>query len=92
MRTRTSKVWLPSASPLIICGEVQAANAAGSTRHSNVALAPALGEENAKVAEVADTDPEREASVFRQTLKHLKWLANKRGLRVIVHRVIVRVR
>jgi hypothetical protein len=34
--------------------------------------------------EVADVDPAREASVFRQTLKHLKWLANKRALRVIV--------
>ncbi|MFQ5668375.1 MAG: threonyl-tRNA synthetase editing domain-containing protein [Candidatus Binatia bacterium] len=34
--------------------------------------------------EAADSMPEREASVFRQALKHLKWLANKRGLRVIV--------
>jgi hypothetical protein len=34
--------------------------------------------------EHADTDPERDASVFRQTLKHLKWLANKRGLRTVV--------
>ncbi len=35
--------------------------------------------------EVADAaGPAREASVFRQTLKHLKWLANKRGLRVVV--------
>jgi hypothetical protein len=34
--------------------------------------------------EVGDTDPEREPSVFRQTLKHLKWLANKRDLRVVV--------
>jgi hypothetical protein len=34
--------------------------------------------------EAADLDPEREPSVFRQTLKHLKWLANKRGLRVVV--------
>ena len=29
--------------------------------------------------EAADVDAERDASVFRQTLKHLKWLANKRG-------------
>ena len=34
--------------------------------------------------EVGDADPVREASVFRQTLKHLKWLANKRELRVVV--------
>lgn len=31
-----------------------------------------------------DADPARDASVFRQTLKHLKWLANKRGLRTVV--------
>ena len=34
--------------------------------------------------EAADVEAEREASVFRQALKHLKWLANKRGLRVVV--------
>jgi hypothetical protein len=34
--------------------------------------------------ETADTQAEREASVFRQTLKHLKWLANKRALRTVV--------
>jgi hypothetical protein len=34
--------------------------------------------------ELADTEAAREASVFRQTLKHLKWLANKRDLRTIV--------
>jgi threonyl-tRNA synthetase editing subunit len=34
--------------------------------------------------EAADADPQREASVFRQTLKHLKWLANKRAMRVVV--------
>ncbi len=34
--------------------------------------------------EVSDVDAEREPSVFRQTLKHLKWLANKRDLRVVV--------
>jgi hypothetical protein len=34
--------------------------------------------------ERADVEAEREASVFRQTLKHLKWLANKRGLRTVV--------
>lgn len=35
-------------------------------------------------AEAADERPDRRASVRRQALKHLKWLANKRGLRVIV--------
>lgn len=34
--------------------------------------------------EQADGEPERADSVFRQTLKHLKWLANKRELRTIV--------
>jgi hypothetical protein len=34
--------------------------------------------------EVGDVEAARELSVFRQTLKHLKWLANKRELRVIV--------
>jgi hypothetical protein len=34
--------------------------------------------------EQADTEPLRADSVFRQTLKHLKWLANKRQLRTIV--------
>jgi hypothetical protein len=34
--------------------------------------------------ERGDTDAERDASVFRQALKHLKWLANKRGLRTVV--------
>lgn len=34
--------------------------------------------------EERDEDPERTRSVFRQTLKHLKWVANKRGLRTIV--------
>jgi hypothetical protein len=34
--------------------------------------------------EVGDVEAAREPSVFRQTLKHLKWLANKRELRVIV--------
>lgn len=34
--------------------------------------------------EVGDLLAEREASVFRQTLKHLKWLANKRELRTVV--------
>ena len=32
----------------------------------------------------SDGDPARDASVFRQALKHLKWLANKRGLRTVV--------
>ena len=34
--------------------------------------------------EDADLDPARAASVFRQALKHLKWLANKGELRTIV--------
>jgi len=35
-------------------------------------------------AEAADGDCERNASVLRQTLKHIKWLANKRDLNNIV--------
>jgi hypothetical protein len=35
-------------------------------------------------AEAADETPERRSSVLRQTLKHIKWLANKRGLKNIV--------
>jgi hypothetical protein len=34
--------------------------------------------------EHADTGPERADSVFRQAVKHLKWLANKRALRTVV--------
>lgn len=34
--------------------------------------------------ERADAEPDRQPSVFRQALKHLKWLANKRELRTIV--------
>jgi len=34
--------------------------------------------------EQADCTAAREATVFRQTLKHLKWLANKRDLRTVV--------
>jgi hypothetical protein len=34
--------------------------------------------------ERGDVEPDREPSVFRQALKHLKWLANKRGLRTVV--------
>ena len=34
--------------------------------------------------QVEAADAASRASVFRQTLKHLKWLANKRALRVIV--------
>jgi hypothetical protein len=37
-------------------------------------------------AEVSDELEERSASVLRQALKHIKWLANKRGLRnVAIH-------
>ena len=35
-------------------------------------------------AEEKDDSPEERASVFRQTLKHVKWLANKRDLRNVV--------
>jgi len=35
-------------------------------------------------AETADGEAERASSVLRQTLKHVKWLANKRGLKNIV--------
>lgn len=35
-------------------------------------------------AEAADESLERQASVLRQSLKHVKWLANKRGLKNIV--------
>ena len=34
--------------------------------------------------EASDEEPSRRASVLRQTLKHLKWVANKRGLKNIV--------
>jgi len=35
-------------------------------------------------AEAADGDAERSASVLRQTLKHVKWLANKREFKNVV--------
>ena len=35
-------------------------------------------------AETRDADEERKTSVLRQTLKHIKWLANKRELSNIV--------
>ena len=35
-------------------------------------------------AEAADGEAQRTGSVLRQTLKHIKWLANKRGLKNIV--------
>ena len=35
-------------------------------------------------SETADMTQEREASILRQSIKHLKWLANKRDLRNIV--------
>lgn len=34
--------------------------------------------------EAGDQGEERKGSVFTQTLKHLKWIANKRGLRNVV--------
>jgi hypothetical protein len=53
--------------------------------------APAGGEGEVRDAVVAfihveraDSDPDREPSVFRQALKHLKWLANKREMRTVV--------
>ena len=35
-------------------------------------------------AEASDEIEERRISILRQTLKHMKWLANKRGLKNIV--------
>jgi tripartite-type tricarboxylate transporter receptor subunit TctC len=35
-------------------------------------------------AETSDADEERYGSVSRQVLKHIKWLANKRGIKNIV--------
>jgi len=35
-------------------------------------------------AEATDADAEREKSVLRQTLKHVKWLANKREFKNVV--------
>ena len=35
-------------------------------------------------AEAKDEVPEERARVFRRTLKHVKWLAGKRGLRTVV--------
>jgi hypothetical protein len=35
-------------------------------------------------AEASDGDEERKNSVLRQSLKHIKWLANKRGLKNIL--------
>jgi len=34
--------------------------------------------------EQGDVIPPRTSSIFRQTLKHIKWVANKRGLRTVV--------
>jgi hypothetical protein len=53
--------------------------------------APPGGEHEVREAVVAfvqveqvDTESERAASVVRQAVKHLKWMANKRGLRAVV--------
>lgn len=35
-------------------------------------------------AQSADEDPERRAKVFKQSLKHIKWLAGKRDFRRVV--------
>ena len=34
--------------------------------------------------ERGDMQEDRHASIFRQTLKHIKWVANKRGMRTVV--------
>lgn len=37
-------------------------------------------------AEIADELEDRKTSVLRQTLKHIKWLANKKGIKnVVIH-------
>lgn len=37
-------------------------------------------------AEIADSDEQRHDSILRQTVKHLRWLANKRNLKnIVVH-------
>ena len=35
-------------------------------------------------AEASDEEGERRSSILRQSLKHVKWLANKRGLKNVV--------
>ena len=35
-------------------------------------------------AETADEEPDRSAKVFRKTLKHIKWVANKRQCKTVV--------
>ncbi|HSE84867.1 MAG TPA: threonyl-tRNA synthetase editing domain-containing protein [Candidatus Binatia bacterium] len=35
-------------------------------------------------AEKSDTEANRKAAILRQTLKHIKWLANKRNFKTIV--------
>ena len=51
---RTSKVWGPSVSAAVVCGELQAVSAAESTRHSNVALD---SEENSNVGVESPVSP-----------------------------------
>ena len=55
--------------------EAAAAVAAGAVRDAVIAFAH---------VERADVEGEGAESAFRQALKHLKWLANKRQLRVVV--------
>lgn len=61
----------------------------------SMADAPELPDEEAEVtvhdavvcflhAEARDEPPDQRARAFRNTLKHLKWLANKRDLKTIV--------
>ncbi len=52
---RAANVWSPSASATVVCGEVQAAKAAASTRHSNVE--PGSFAENVKVGVLSATLP-----------------------------------
>jgi hypothetical protein len=48
------------------------------------ATAGAVTEAVVAFIQVEADDRARQESVFRQALKHLKWLANKRGMRTIV--------
>jgi hypothetical protein len=58
---RTEKVWGPSVSCAVVCGELQAAKAPESTRHSK--LEPAFEEEKAKVGVGSLVVPEGPESI-----------------------------
>ncbi len=68
----------------------QARRFAWQTFHKTLASAPdadvddAMDEAVAVFMHVEARDADDRASVFRQTLKHIKWIANKRGLRNVV--------